>query len=320
MPVRKRSRNPAEEERMRTSFAATGVVGREQAATTIDSHNGQSHAQPLLSSRNRSWNGAVAELHRAREVDVLASFPQHTVTMHFTDGVDLVQRRDGRTRQMRVRAGDLLVTAAGEPKLLRHEQEAELLKVQLAPELVERVATESGLSNACGNLLKDNFGTRDPQLAHFCRQFRAELEQDGIGSRLYAESLAIQLALYLLRHYSTASPGDDVGAGRLPAHKLRRAIDYMSDRLDEELSLESIANELSMSVFHFAHLFKQTTGLSPYRYVIELRLERAKSLLRSTELPITEIAQQVGYCNNSHFAVAFHRATGVTPRDFRRNA
>jgi len=75
-----------------------------------------------------------------------------------------------------------------------------------------------------------------------------------------------------------------------------------------------------MSAFHFAHLFKQTTGLSPYRYVIELRLERAKSLLRSTELPITEIAQQVGYWNNSHFAVAFHRATGVTPRDFRRNA
>ena len=287
--------------------------------TAVDAHKNRSHPQPLLSSRDRRWNGAVAELYRVREVDVLASVPQHTVTMHFTAGVDLVQRRDGRTRQMRVRAGDILVTAAGEPKLLRHEQEAELLKIKLAPELVEQVAAESGFSNACGNLLKDNFGTRDPQLAHFCREFRAELEQQGIGSRLYADSLAIQLALHLLRHYSTAFPGDDVGASRLPAHKLRRAIDYMSDRLHEEVSLESIANELSMSAFHFAHLFKQTTGVSPYRYVIDLRLERAKSLLRSTELPITEIAQQVGYCNNSHFAVAFHRATGVTPRDFRRN-
>jgi AraC family transcriptional regulator len=305
---------------MRTSFAPTGMVRPGQAATSVGSDNGHSDAQPLLSSRNRSWNGAVAELYRAREVDVLANFPQHTVTMHFTDGVELLQRRDGHTRQMRVRAGDVLVTAAGEPKLLRHEEEAELLKIKLAPELVERIATESGLSNAGGSLLKDNFGTRDPQLAHFCREFRAELEQENIGSRLYAESLAIQLALYLLRHYSITSPGNDVGAGRLPAHKLRRAIEYMSDQLHEELSLEGIANALSMSAFHFAHLFKQTTGLSPYRYVIELRLERAKSLLRSTDLPITEIAQRVGYCNNSRFAVAFHRATGVTPRDFRRNA
>lgn len=302
---------------MRTSFASIGVV----PAPRSHSDNGQSHAQPLLSSRNRRWNGVVAELYRAREVDVLAPFPQHTVTMHFAEVIDLVQRREGRTRQLRLRAGDILVTAAGEPKLLRHEQEAELLKIKLAPELVERVAKESGLSNACGSLLKDSFGTRDPQLARFCREFRAELEQESIGSRLYADSLAIQLALHLLRHYSTVSfSGDDAAAGGLPAHKLRRAIEYMRERLHEELSLESIASELSMSAFHFAHLFKRTTGLSPYRYVIELRLERAKSLLRSTELPITEIAQRVGYWNNSHFAVAFHRATGVTPRDFRRNA
>ena len=305
---------------MRTSFAPARSVRPMEAATKLGGNYGQSHIQPFLSSGDKGWDGAIAELYRAREVDVLAEFPQHTVTMHFKDGVDLVQRRDGHTRQTRVRAGDVVVTSAGEPKLLRHEREVELIKVKLAPELVERIAAESGISSGCSRLLRDNFGTRDPRLAHLCREFRAELERENIGSRLYAESLAIQLALYLLRHYSIASPGNDAGAGRLPAHKVRRAVEYMSERLQEELSLESIANELSMSAFHFAHLFKRTTGLSPYRYVIELRLERAKHLLESTDLPISEIAQQVGYCNNGHFAVAFRRATGVTPRDFRRTA
>jgi AraC family transcriptional regulator len=250
---------------------------------------------------------------------MLVPYPDHTVTMHFTPGVKLVQRRGARTSERRVRAGDVIVTPAGEPKTLRHDGEAEVLDVQLAPAWLEEIARQAGANAAASNLLKDNFGTRDTELAHLCRRFRAELEHEGIGGRLYAESIGVQLGLHLLRHYVSIPSTLDDGRARLPAHKLRRAVEYMNEHLREDLSLEQIAGVLSISPFHFAHLFKESTGLSPHRYLIDLRIQRAKSLLRETELPITEVAQQVGYWNNSHFAVAFHRATGFTPRAFRRN-
>ena len=75
-----------------------------------------------------------------------------------------------------------------------------------------------------------------------------------------------------------------------------------------------------MSPYHFAHAFRQTTGLAPHRYVIQRRIERARFLLRETDLSITEIAHQVGYANQSNFSVVFHQLTGQTPRGFRNNA
>ena len=288
--------------------------------SAVEHRNRSRHVVPLISSAGRKWRRVSAELYQASEVDVVAPFPEHTVSMHFKGGVDLVQTRHGRTRHTRLRAGDVMVTAAGEPKTLRHEQQVEVLKVRLAPELVADVVREGGLGPVAREPIKDSLGTRDADLAYLCRHFRAELEHESMGSRLHVDALAIQLTLHLLRHYSDRSHPVQRRNGTLPAHKLRRAIDYMTARLDADLTLENIANELSMSAFHFAHLFKQTTGLSPHRYLIELRLERARSLLRDTNLSITDIAQQVGYLNNSHFAVAFHRATGVTPRQYRRDA
>src|SRR5690349_9402402 len=156
---------------------------------------GHNHPEPVLSSKDRNWHGLTAELYRVGEVDVVAEFPQHTVTMHFRSGVDLMQGRYGRLRRSSVRAGDILVTAAGESKMLRHEQQAELLKIRLAPEFVEEIARQGDLADAGHVLIKDNPGTRDEALAHTCKQLRAELEHESVGSRLYVGSLAIQLVV-----------------------------------------------------------------------------------------------------------------------------
>jgi AraC family transcriptional regulator len=64
-------------------------------------------------------------------------------------------------------------------------------------------------------------------------------------------------------------------------------------------------------------LFRQTVGVPPQRYVRDRRVERAKSLLRHSDLPMTEIAQSVGCASCSHFSVLCHRTTGLTPRRYR---
>ena len=107
---------------------------------------------------------------------------------------------------------------------------------------------------------------------------------------------------------------------KLSAKALKIAMDYIEAHLASDLTLADLARSLSMSPGHFAHLFRQTTGLPPHRFVLERRIARAKTLLRDTALPITEIAQQVGCASHSHLSVMFHRDTGVTPSDYRRDA
>ena len=73
-----------------------------------------------------------------------------------------------------------------------------------------------------------------------------------------------------------------------------------------------------MSPYHFARVFKQSTGIAPHQFLMERRVECAKSLLRETDLSITEIAHRIGCPNPSHFSRLFHRATTMTPRMFRQ--
>jgi AraC family transcriptional regulator len=99
--------------------------------------------------------------------------------------------------------------------------------------------------------------------------------------------------------------------------RLRLAIEFMHDNYSRELSLEEIAAAAYLSEYHFARLFKQVTGSSPHVYLANLRLERARSLLIETSLPIGEIAAMVGYQSQSHFTKVFKSIAGVTPKVYR---
>jgi AraC family transcriptional regulator len=276
--------------------------------------------EPLLSSRSRGWNGIVVELHRFCDTDAVVQLRDHVLGVHIAGTVNLLQRRNGRTGVKLVRPGDTTITPMGEPKRWQHTGETMVILLRLAPAFVQSIAGEECAADPARFEIRDNLGVRDPQLEEIGRRLLAGLEPEGAASRIYAESLTTHLAIHLLRHYCTASIPLEKPGAKLSHHKLLRAIEYIDDNLREDLSLTDIAEALAMSPGHFAHAFRQTTGLPPHRYVLERRIERAKSLLHETDLPITEIAHLIGCASHSHFSVMFHRATGQTPRDYRSNA
>jgi len=104
----------------------------------------------------------------------------------------------------------------------------------------------------------------------------------------------------------------------LPRYKLRRAVEYINNNLANDVTLCEMAQTLGMSPHHFAHAFKHTTGIAPHQYLIARRVARAKLLLLETDLPMSEIAHQVGYSNQAHFSTLFHRVSAMTPRMFRQ--
>ena len=103
----------------------------------------------------------------------------------------------------------------------------------------------------------------------------------------------------------------------LPAHRLRRAMQFVEAHIDEPINLERLAAVVRMSPFHFHRQFKRSTGLTPREYIRRVRIDRAKALLSDSDLPIVDVAVQVGFADQSHFTVAFRHATAMTPKTYR---
>ena len=109
----------------------------------------------------------------------------------------------------------------------------------------------------------------------------------------------------------------DTTTGGLPGAALRRVLKHMDTYAHRRPRVAELSTLLHMSAFHFARLFKQSTGLPPHRFLVRRRIERAKELLASGDLPIAAIAQVVGFRTPSHFTITFRRVTGVTPSTYR---
>src|SRR3954464_1006553 len=105
--------------------------------------------------------------------------------------------------------------------------------------------------------------------------------------------------------------------GGLAPHKLQKVLTYIEEKLAEPVGVRELASQVHMSPFHFARRFKQAVGTPPHGYITQVRIERAKQLLATTNLPLIEVATRVGYRTQAHFTGVFHRYVGTTPRAYR---
>ena len=114
----------------------------------------------------------------------------------------------------------------------------------------------------------------------------------------------------------TASPNWTKSSSGLTRNQARRVLDYIESHLSRELTLGELARIAGLSLYHFARMFKRTVGMTPHRYVLERRVERAKGMLRTTHAGLAEIGLSAGFCNQSHFTSTFRRMVGATPAEF----
>jgi AraC family transcriptional regulator len=274
-------------------------------------------ADPLLSSRSRGWNGLTLELYAFGDLDVVVQPPDHVIAVQLSGSVNLQQTRAGRTRSRTVRAGDVSVTPVGPPTRWRQAGQSVVVLLRLSPSYVASVAGDECALDPARFEIHGRFGGRDAAIEDVARKLLASLELEGADSRLHVDGLVYELAIHLLREYTTGTVRPSWPISGLSPRKLRRAMEFIDDNLRSELSLAAIADAVALSPGHFAHAFRSATGVAPHRYVLERRVELGKVLLRDSDMPITEIADCVGCSSHSHFSVLFHRITGLTPRQFR---
>lgn len=106
----------------------------------------------------------------------------------------------------------------------------------------------------------------------------------------------------------------------LSPRALRRALAFMEANLGKRLSLDAVAASAAVSRFHFARLFRVTTGHSPMDFLMRARIDRSQDLLKRGNISICEVAAALGFCDQSHFTRTFRRLTGMSPREFMRRS
>ncbi len=194
------------------------------------------------------------------------------------------------------------------------------LLVSLAPAYLLDCAVRGRLTRADARIAFTTHAvTRDARLAQLANDLVAELHAAEVGQAVVVAALIEQLTVQLLRRHVNISRADELELSRvgLVDRRVRRAVELMYAQLHEDVPLEEMAAAAYLSPFHFARLFKKATGMSPHAYLAALRLERAQTLLATTDLSVTEVGARVGYTSSSHFAKAFRQSTGLSPRAFR---
>jgi len=139
---------------------------------------------------------------------------------------------------------------------------------------------------------------------------------DGLCSKLdplFKQDLLAQTLEELMRRHAQ----NWQAACPMPANWLARVQDLLATHFAETLNLDAVAAEADISLYHLIRTFKAATGLTPHAWLLDLRINRARELLRQTALPLADIALQCGFADQSHFSRCFKERTAVTPGQYR---
>lgn len=140
---------------------------------------------------------------------------------------------------------------------------------------------------------------------------KAEMQEK---NAYYAQKLNLRISEILIEHLRSVTTGES----SRPDDNLLYARTFMDENYNQKISVEELADMAGYSYHHFRHLFKKRFGVSPIHYLMDKRLEKARSLLRYTELSVTSVAMECGFSNDAQFCTIFKREIGETPRAFRQ--
>jgi AraC family transcriptional regulator len=275
----------------------------------------------FISSEGRRWRGLSAELrsHPVGEIPpYIASLTQIAVLIR---GASVVNRNSGGRRQRTIGTpGTIGLCPLGvhEDSTYVENYIEEMLHIYLSATLFAALTRHTSRDFSAASVRNDA-GFNDPLIEIIAAEILRELQRETSSGSLLVETLADTLAVRLLNSYSSLNV-DPFRTARpskgLDSRRLQRVIDYINANLMKDITLEELAAAASLSRYHFSRMFKVTMGQSPSRFIGQLRLDLAKSLLTAGR-SIADVARDCGFSSESNFVRSFRRATGHTPGRYR---
>ncbi len=190
--------------------------------------------------------------------------------------------------------------------------------IHFSPEKLAQVAMETFDKDASLIEVQHQMGKHDALIYQLAKAMQYEMNAGDRLCSMYLEQSLHMLCVHVISRYCTFNSGLKVYRGGLSALTLKSVVEYMEEHFNQRVSLEQLALLSNLSCFHFARLFKQSTGFSPRQYVLKIRVRHAKKLLVDTRLSVEQIGVMVGYDSANNFTRMFSRQTGYSPLRFRK--
>ena len=242
----------------------------------------------------------------------------HILGVHLSPGIRQIARIGEQKYDGAVDKGDCLLHPAHYPAFYSRNSTDECVVFIIEPDFLIRTAASTECLNPACVELKPLVLGKDRRIEQITRSFLSEMRSDALGSKLYSETLATQLAIHLLRDYCTL-PSQLKQYDKGLSHKqLETVINYIEAYLDTNISLKELAIMSGLSPHYFCYLFKRSTGIAPYQFVIQRRIAKAKQLLKQKDLSLVNIALDCGFPNQSALCRTFKNCVGTTPRKYRQ--
>ena len=211
--------------------------------------------------------------------------------------------------------GTLTILPKGLLPAMRSAQTADLLYCAFDEAFVKGVADELEGRLAPAHDKRGNL--RDCAISEILNLLCAEIQSAGASGRLYVDSLVQALTIRFL-FLGERQPARSSRTAMLPQQHLFRVQELIESRLEADLTLQELASEVGYSRSHFLRMFHATTGITPHRYVLNRRIERARRLLGDADMSIAQVAYCCGFSSQAHLTLAFRKGCGLTPGEYRR--
>jgi AraC family transcriptional regulator len=215
-----------------------------------------------------------------------------------------------------VSAGSLSICEFNQPRHMEMRNPASVALVLLRNEILEQALHDSRQPRV---ELQEGHGLQDQTMRHLMEILLYERRRGFQSGAFFLDGIAAALASHLIQYYSADTPLMANSVGGMAPSVLRRCIELMEARLEGDLGLDELASEAGLSTSHFIRSFRESTGKTPYQFLLDRRVQRAQTLMRNARASLAEVAKLTGFANQHHLARVFRRITGTTPSTYRRS-
>jgi AraC family transcriptional regulator len=206
---------------------------------------------------------------------------------------------------------------------LCHRHEGEWVGLMNVPHLqlgISDAALMASSDGAYGEVeLRPSRKFADPRLSAMVAAVHAEMVAGFPSGRLFLDSVEQAMAVALVNSHAVKHRPVQISRGGLGSARLRRIRELVHAKMEDELSLDEMAQSVGLSTAHFARMFRKSTGETPHQFVLRQRLERAKAMLRAPDARVLDVAVACGFKTQQHFAQVFRDVCGTSPTEYRRD-